>query len=172
MRARAIGWGMALVIGFATATAGAHDQAAGDVTIVHPHARATVAAQKNGAAYMTIRNRGTEPERLLAVRTGEARSAELHGTTVSVDGVARMRPAEPLVIPPGGEVKLVPGELHVMLFGLKSPLFEDTTFPMTLIFERAGEVEVEVMVEGAGAGAGQGDHGADHGAGQEPRRGD
>jgi periplasmic copper chaperone A len=169
MQGRAIG-ALALVLGFATATAIAHEQAAGDVTIVHPHARATAAAQKNGAAYMTIRNRGPEPERLLAVRTGEARSAELHGTTISADGVARMRPAEPLVIPPRGEVRLAPGALHVMLVGLKSPLFEGTSFPMILVFERAGEVEVEVMVEGAGAG--QSGHGADHGAGQEPQRSD
>ena len=142
----------------------AHEQTAGDVTIVHPHARATVAVQKNGAVYMVLRNRGAEPERLLSIRTDEAKSAELHGTTISADGVARMRPAETLEIPPGGEAQLTPGGLHVMLVGLKSPLFEGTSFPMTLVFGRAGEVEV--MVEGAGAGAGQSGHGTDYPTGQ------
>jgi periplasmic copper chaperone A len=158
-------WLIALLLGLA-APAHAHEQTAGDVTIVHPHARATVAVQKNGAACTVVRNRGAEPERLLAVRTDEARSAELHGTTISADGVARMRPAKALEIPPGGEARLAPGGLHVMLVGLKTRLFEGTIFPMTLVFERAGEVQVEVMVEDAGAGAGQSGHGTDHPTGQ------
>jgi hypothetical protein len=100
--------------------------------------------QKNGAAYMLIRNRGGEPERLLAARTAEAQAAELHGTTVTPEGVARMRPAEAVEIPPGGEAELMPGGPHVTLVGLKAPLFEGVSFPMTLVFERAGEVAVDV----------------------------
>jgi copper(I)-binding protein len=137
----------------------------GELTIEHPHARATVAVQKNGAAYMVIRNRGSEPDRLLGARTGEAQAAELHGTTVDAEGVARMRPAEAVEIPPGGEAKLAPGGLHLMLVGLKRPLVEGTSFPMTLVFERAGEVEVEVMVEGLRGGSGQEGHSGGHGAG-------
>jgi periplasmic copper chaperone A len=142
----------------------AHEVQAGDLTIEHPHARATVAVQKNGAAYMVIRNRGNEPERLLGARTGEAQAAELHGTTVTAEGVARMRPAQAVEIPPGGEAKLAPGGLHLMLVQLKSPLVEGTSFPMTLVFERAGEIEVEVMVESL-RGGGQEGHGGGHGAG-------
>jgi copper(I)-binding protein len=36
--------------------------------------------------------------------------------------------------------------LHMMLIGLKEPLKEDASFPMTLEFERAGKVEVKVIV--------------------------
>ena len=143
----------------------AHEIRAGDLTIEHPHARATVAVQKNGAAYMVIRNRGSEPDRLLGARTGEAQAAELHGTTVTAEGVARMRPAEAVEIPPGGEAKLAPGGLHVMLVGLGSPLVEGTSFPMTLVFERTGEVEVKVMVEGLGGGGDHREHDGGHGAG-------
>jgi periplasmic copper chaperone A len=126
----------------------AHERTAGDVIIDHPHAHATAAVQKNGAAYMIIRNRGSAPERLLAVRTNEARSAEVHGTTITPEGVAQMRRVEAINIPPDGEVRLAPGGLHVMLTGLKGPLVEGTSFPMTLVFERAGEVGVEIMVDG------------------------
>jgi periplasmic copper chaperone A len=150
----------------------AHEAQAGDLTIEHPHARATVAVQKNGAAYMVIRNRGSEPDRLLGARTGEAQAAELHGTTVTAEGVARMRRAEAVEIPPGSEARLAPGGLHLMLVGLKTPLVEGTSFPMTLVFERGGEVEVEVMVEGlrggGGDGGGQESHGGGHGAGSGP----
>jgi copper(I)-binding protein len=163
-------WLCALVLVFALGgPVAAQEKVAGTLVVEHPHARATVAVQKNGAAYMVIRNRGSEPERLLGARTGEAQAAELHGTTVTPEGVAQMRPAEAVEIPPGGEAKLAPGGLHVMLVGLKGPLVEGTSFPMTLVFERAGEVEVEVMVEGlrggGGGGGGQEGHGGGHGAG-------
>jgi copper(I)-binding protein len=146
----------------------AHEALAGDLTIEHPYARATAEVQKNGAAYVVIRNHGSEPERLLGARIGEAQAVELHGTTVTAEGVARMRRAEAVEILPGGEARLAPGGLHLMLVGLKTPLVEGTSFPMTLVFERAGEVEVEVMVEGlrgGGAGGGQEGHGGGHGAG-------
>jgi periplasmic copper chaperone A len=161
-------WPSALVLVFALGgPVAAQEKVAGTLVVEHPHARATVAVQKNGAAYMVIRNRGSEPERLLGVRTAEAQSAELHGTTVTPEGVARMRPAEAVEVPPGGEATLAPGGLHVMLVGLTSPLVEGTSFLMTLVFERAGEVEVEVMVEGlrGGDGGGQEGHGGGHGAG-------
>jgi copper(I)-binding protein len=44
-----------------------------------------------------------------------------------------------------------------MLVELRGQLFEGTMFPMTLVFERAGEVEIEVEVTGGGGnGAHQG----------------
>jgi copper(I)-binding protein len=148
--------------------AAAHEKTAGDLVIEHPYARATAAVQKNGAVYMVIRNRGNEPERLLAVRTVEAQSAGLHSSTINAEGIARMQPVETLEIPPGSETKLTPAGLHIMLVGLKTRLFEGTIFPMTLAFERAGEVELEVMVEGMGAGTGSSGSDTGHAAGHEP----
>ncbi len=160
---------MALVWTAPAGPAVTHEHAVGEVTIEHPHARATVAVQKNGAVYMVIRNRGHEPERLLAVRTGEAKSAELHGSTITAEGIAQMRPADTLEIPPGSEATFAPGGLHIMLVGLKGPLIEGTSFPLTLVFERAGEVDIEIMVDGSGAGTRRSDHGADHQAGHKPQ---
>ena len=37
--------------------------------------------------------------------------------------------------------------MHLMLIGLKEPLKEGASFPMTLQFERAGTVEVKVVVQ-------------------------
>ena len=141
---------------------------AGDLTIEHPWARATIGGQRVGAAYVTLRNRGREPERLVAVRAGVARAAELHGTTTTAEGVARMRPVEAVEIPAGGRVSLAPGGLHVMLVDLAAPLVEGASFPATLVFERAGEVGVEFAVENprATTGGHEGHGGAmpmDHG---------
>ena len=52
---------------------------------------------------------------------------------------------------PGGAVVLEPGGLHLMLNSLQKRLVEGDAFPMTLMFEHAGEVHVYVMVAGMGA---------------------
>ncbi|MDP5359854.1 MAG: copper chaperone PCu(A)C, partial [Paracoccaceae bacterium] len=45
-------------------------------------------------------------------------------------------------------VQLAPGGLHVMFMGLGGDPFEvGETFPATLVFEKAGEVEVVFYVE-------------------------
>jgi copper(I)-binding protein len=148
-----------------TASARAHERTVGDLTIVHPWARPAASAQQNSAAYMIIRNDGREPERLLAVETDEAKSAGLHTSTITPEGIAQMRPVETVEVPAGGEVRLAPGGLHIMLVELASPLFEGTSFPMKLVFQYAGEVDVEVMVESSRANT-QPDR--DHRTGHKP----
>ena len=141
--------GLALAAGLAlfSAPSPAHEVEAGELEIEHPWARPTVSVQKTGAAYLVVRNHGATADRLLGASTPEAERVELHGSTVSADGVASMREQEGAEVPAGGELKLAPGGLHLMLVNLKGRLFEGTTIPMTLVFERAGEVPVEVMVE-------------------------
>jgi copper(I)-binding protein len=49
-------------------------------------------------------------------------------------------------IPAHGSAKLEPAGLHVMLIDLAEPLKPDTVFPLTLKFEKAGEITVDVSV--------------------------
>jgi copper(I)-binding protein len=48
--------------------------------------------------------------------------------------------------PPHGTVKFEPGGLHIMLVGLAHPLASGSDFPLTLRFEKAGELTVRVRV--------------------------
>ena len=75
---------------------------------------------------------------------------------MSMDGnVMKMREVDAIDLPPGQTVELKPGQLHLMLQGLKAPLKADGKVPLTLKFEKAGEVQVELKVEpGAPAAAG------------------
>ena len=50
-------------------------------------------------------------------------------------------------IPPGQTVELKPGQLHMMLVGLKAPLKAGDMLPLTLRFEKAGDVKVDLKVE-------------------------
>jgi periplasmic copper chaperone A len=68
--------------------------------------------------------------------------------------VMTMRPlGDGLTIDPGKTVKLAPGGYHLMMFDLKSPLKQGDTLPITLKFEKAGEVKVSLAVQGIGAQA-------------------
>lgn len=140
----------------ACSAAGGLAQAAGDgssrnapgLVIHEPWARATAPAMKNGAAYLTIENRGRAADRLVSASAAIAARVELHRTEIGENGVMRMREARGIEIPAGESVKIAPGGYHVMLVGLKGPLVKGATFPLTLRFEKAGAREVTVTVRG------------------------
>lgn len=143
---------LAAAAAFAALPATAHDYAAGDIRIGHPWTRAA-GANANGAGFMALRNTGTQPDRLLSAATPAARVVELH-THIREGDVMRMRPVQDIPVPAGEAVELRPGGLHIMLIGLAAPLAQGSRVPLTLRFERAGEVQVELVVESAGARTG------------------
>jgi copper(I)-binding protein len=49
-------------------------------------------------------------------------------------------------VPAGATVTLSPGGLHLMMMGLKAPLVEGETVPVTLTFATAGTVEIALVV--------------------------
>ena len=131
-----------------SASALAHEFKLGDLMIDRPWARASIGQAPNGAAYMSIMTKGSETDRLLAVESDVAKRVELHNHMME-DGVMKMRQVEAIEVAPGEPTVLRPGGLHVMMMGLKSPLVEGESFSMTLVFEKAGRVEVEVDIESA-----------------------
>lgn len=141
------------------------------LTVLHPFAIETADRATSGAGYLGIRNEGDAADALLAVEAAFPKVA-LH-EAVEQDGMMTMRPLERIEIAPGETVTLAPGEGgHVMFMGLKAPFEAGARFAATLVFETAGEIEVEFVVEprrpaGAdheGMGHGDMDHGdMDHG---------
>ena len=140
------------------------DQTDGAITLSGAWSRATPPAARNGALYLTIRNNGAAPDRLIAIATDAAASAELHEMTMD-NGVMRMRAlSEGLTVAPGATVALAPGGLHSMLIGLKNRLQTGDNFTATAIFEIAGRIEFTVPVMTMGARA-------PHGSGMEMHHG-
>jgi copper(I)-binding protein len=140
----------ALGLSSAAASVWAHEFKAGDLEIDHPWSRAT-GQSRPAVGYLKIRNHGQSPDRLLGASTRIAEHVMLHANVIE-NGVAKMTPAEGIEIPPGGELVLAPkGEYHLMIMGLKQKLAEGDTFPMTLIFEHAGKVDVTFVTAAAGA---------------------
>ncbi|HEY3919201.1 MAG TPA: copper chaperone PCu(A)C [Stellaceae bacterium] len=114
-------------------------------------ARATPGNVKTGAIYLTITNTGTAPDTLEGkASTPAAAQADLHEMKMA-NGVMEMRPVPSLTIDPGKSVVLEPGGYHLMLIGLKAPLKEGQTVPLTLTFAHAGTQQVTASVAKVGA---------------------
>jgi copper(I)-binding protein len=144
-----------LVIALSTCVsdASAEDYNIGTIEIGNPWTRATPKGTTVAGAYMTLRNRGSAPDRLLGGSSAVAGRFELH-SMVMEQGVAKMRPLERgLEIKPGETVELKPGSFHAMLVGLKQPLQKGQKVKGTLQFEKAGKIDIEYAVEALGATA-------------------
>lgn len=128
----------------------AHDYKLGALEIGHPWARATPPTAPTGGGYLSIKNTGTEPDRLLSASSPAAGTVQVHDMKME-GSVMRMREHGPLEIKPGETVTLAPGGMHLMMMGLKAPLKQGETVPLTLVFERAGKIDVELSVVAMGA---------------------
>jgi len=134
-----------------SSTAYAYDYKVGALEIDHPWSRAVPKGATVAAGYVTIKNTGNEPDRLISGSTPVAGKFEIH--EMSMDkGVMRMRPVQGgVVIKPGETLELKPQSFHIMMTGLKQPIEKGKPFKGSLVFEKAGEVEVDFAVEGVGA---------------------
>jgi periplasmic copper chaperone A len=99
----------------------------------------------NSAAYMLLRNTGSQPDRLLAIKGDVANAIEIHQSEMK-DGVMSMHPVDFIEVPAGGTAELKPGGYHVMLIDLKRDLVAGEKFTLTLVFEKGGEKPVEFEV--------------------------
>jgi copper(I)-binding protein len=141
-----------MALGLAIA-ANAQEFRAGTLVIDRPWTRATPGGAKVAGGFMTITNKGTEPDRLIGGSLPRAGRFEVHETRME-GNVMRMRPLpKGLEIAPGQTVTLAPGGYHVMFMELKQPLKQGERLRGQLVFERAGTVEVEYTVESPGAKA-------------------
>jgi len=123
---------------------------AGSLEIDHPWSRATPKGAKTGAGYLTIKNTGSAPDRLVGGSLADADRVEVHQMTMD-KGVMKMRPvAGGLEIKPGETVELKPDSIHMMFMGLKHPLKKGDQIDGTLDFEKSGSVKVQYTVEGVG----------------------
>lgn len=119
--------------------------------VMKPYARATAAGQPAGGGFLTLHNAGPA-DRLIAASAPVSASVELH--SMKMDGnVMRMRQVDAIDLPTNERVELKPGGLHLMFIGLKAPLKAGQSFPLTLKFEKAGELTVNARVEAVSASA-------------------
>ena len=105
---------------------------------------------KVAAGYFIVANGGIETDRLIGATSPRAGRTEIH--EIAVDGgVAKMRPlGAGIDVPPGGSTTLKEDGLHVMFIDVDAPFTEGETIPVTLTFEKAGNVDVTMKVKRGG----------------------
>lgn len=116
-------------------------QQAPAITIEDPWAGTTNPGATVAAGYVTLRNAGAQADRLVSATSPRAGRVELHEMRMD-HGVMRMRPVEGVAVPPGGEAVLQPGGLHIMFIEIDAQFVQGQRIPVTLRFERAGDVSI------------------------------
>jgi copper(I)-binding protein len=140
---------LSLAVALAPPAAMAHSHKKKALEIVHPWTPAMVEANvANIPVYMKLKNGGGAPERLLSATTPLADKVEL--IEPKAQGAMTLPTvATALSVPAGGELALSADGPHLLLGGVKKRLSAYDSFKITLVFEKAGRMEIEVMVEEA-----------------------
>ncbi|WAB97537.1 MULTISPECIES: copper chaperone PCu(A)C [Pseudomonas] len=131
------------------AFANAHEYTVGELHIAHPWSLQLPPNAPNVAAYFIVHNNSKVDDRLLSVDSPITADAQLHEHVMSANGAMKMQQVPDVVVPAGKDVVFAPSAYHVMLMQPKdrSLLSDGKRFPLTLHFEKAGDITVEVAVQ-------------------------
>lgn len=118
-----------------------------NIMIHEAYAFATMPGGETGAAFMTIMNHGGIDDALIGAKSNLAKHTEIHENLIDPDdGTMMMRKIKKIDIPAKEHAVLEPKGYHIMFMKLKQPFTLDSQFPLTLIFEKSGEKQINVVV--------------------------
>jgi copper(I)-binding protein len=124
-------------------SSGAVAASPGAVTVANAFVRAPVPPAKEAAAYFTVYNTTSAPDRITGVQTGAGATAALHG--------ASMKPLSGAVVPAHGKLVLRTGGMHVMIGQLFGRLRPGQFVNIDVTFVHAGSIDVVAKVLPYGA---------------------
>lgn len=119
--------------------------AADQVEVHQPYVRLAPPNAPAAGAFMVIRNTGSKDVKVVKADNPASRVTELH-THLNEAGVMKMRQVPAIEIKAGGEAKLQPGGLHIMLIDLKAPMQEGDNIAITLGFDDGSSKQVDAKV--------------------------
>ena len=123
--------------------------AAPKITIEGAWGRSSPMIAQAGAFYMVVRNTGPVADKLTAAKSGSCGTVELHESYMMPNGVMGMRMVTggTIDVPANGQVELKVGGLHIMCIEKKVDLKAGVKIPLTLVFEKNGQMNVEVEIK-------------------------
>lgn len=120
-------------------------QGSGPISVDAGYSRAMLPVAKVGGGYLTIVNAG-DADRLVSVSSDRAGSVQIHQMKMD-GGVMEMREMKDgIAVPAHGSLELKPGGYHLMFMDVAKPFKEGETIAATLVFEKAGPVDVKLAV--------------------------
>ena len=129
----------------ACVAAHAHEYYTATFKIIHPWAEATAPGAAIAPVYLTFEEI-TGSDKLVAARSDIAATVELRSKLASgsTDEVSAILPA--IEVTAGSTTELHAGGAHLVMIGLKTQLQWGRSYPLTLIFEKAGAVDTVLSV--------------------------
>lgn len=118
---------------------------AADIHIEDAASHAMVPSAKVGDGYMSIVNDGSTADRLISATSDRARSVDIHRMAIA-NGIMTMQAVKDgLAVPPHSTLTLAPN-YHLMFNDVQQPFKKGETVKATLVFEKAGPIEVNFRV--------------------------
>ncbi len=141
-------WLPVVLLLLAAPQAEAAEQRLGNLVIAQAWAAPSSTTKSTGSIYLTIRNAGAEPDWLVAAHSPAAVKTELRSHRAGpVVGPARK--VIGVALPAGKTVTLQPGGELIALIDITEPYRLGGSVPVTLIFQKAGEVSIAAPVRAA-----------------------
>ncbi len=135
-----------LAFAFALApTALRADHTAADPKVSDAWVREALPTKDITAAFLTFSNPSDDGDAVVNVTCRGIDRVELH-TMKDEGGMMRMERVTNIPLPAKSEVKLAPGGLHLMLFGLKTPVTAGKKLECEVRFEHAKPLRFEAEI--------------------------
>jgi copper(I)-binding protein len=132
----------AIALLVAASAVAAHEFKIKDLEFIHPYTREPARGVTDVSVFLVMRNTGARGERIVGVSSPFAARAELRAARA--DGGGRVAAIE---IAANATVEFNADGPHILLLGLTESLEGYQYFPLSLTFERIGQVEIDVYVE-------------------------
>ncbi len=116
-----------------------HEYYAQSFKVIHPWAEPSAPGAQSANVFMKI-EQISEGDRLLSAQTSLAEKVELHAGPVAAT------PLDAIALPPGPDIDLDADRGYLHLVNLRAPLQWGRSYPMTLVFEKSGPVDVMISV--------------------------
>lgn len=122
----------------------------GKLVISDPWARGESEAAPECGGFFVVTNKGETADRLVSASSRQAERIEIHAIKVVGGDIKMRRLADGLRVPPDTTLTLKPRGYHLLMLGVKVPLAKGAALPVTLVFDKAGSVDIELVVRAAG----------------------
>ncbi len=131
----------------------AQDSGEASITVLKGWSRPAPASAPVLGGYLTIRNAGSEADRLLSISSSISDDVQIHRTTVENDRASMRQMKEGVEIPANSDVQFQPSSYHIMFMRPKARPGAGQAIPVTLHFAKAGEVDAELLVISSQSGS-------------------
>lgn len=122
----------------------------GALTISDPWARGPSEVAPQCGGFFVVSNTAQTWDRLVAASSKVAASVEIHAIRVVGADIKMRRLEDGLQIPAEATVTLKPRGYHLLMNHLAVPLAKGALLPVTLVFEKAGPIDIELVVRDPG----------------------